>query len=109
MKRSPEKKKERGPRLTLELPKAMVDYYRDRAQIETRGNVSELIRQHLAAATAARPGVEAQDFWPLIGLMIAMLDEIRLGRTYADDHIANARALLGLALERCFPIDGVEP
>jgi hypothetical protein len=87
----------------------MVKELHERARVETRGNISELIRQRLAAATAGRADVEVQDFWPLIALISAMLGEMRLGQTYSDEHVSNARALFGLILERCFRIDGVAP
>jgi Arc/MetJ-type ribon-helix-helix transcriptional regulator len=109
MRRSKEEKKPRGPRSSFQLPPEVVKELRERAKVETRGNVSELIRQRLASATAVRSEVEVQDFWPLIALISAMLDEMRLGRTFSDEHMSSARALFGLILERCFRIDGVAP
>lgn len=108
MKRYKKEKAPRNPRITIELTPELLQALRRVATVETRGNLSELIRQRITAAVAERPEVTVRDLVPTLALITAVLDELRLARTFNDGHIENARALYELILERCYPIAGVE-
>lgn len=102
--------KRRGnPSISVRLPPASMRKLLDLARQRTRKDVSALIRHLIESdSEAAAASLSVEEFWPIVVLVAAILDQARMHGRSGDDYIIAIRHLYELLLERCIPITGVD-
>lgn len=106
----PKKRETPRARITIELPPELAKALRKEASSGARGNLSKVVRDRLETTTTHTSAtLKADEFWPVLAIISAIFEKLRLAEFEDDEHLETARSLYELALERCIHLDCVEP
>lgn len=98
-----------NPSISVRLPPGTMTKLSDLARQRTRNDVSALIRHLIESdSKTAAESLSVEEFWPIVVLVSAILDQARMDGRSGDEHVVAVRHLYELLLERCIPITGID-